>query len=336
MKVQVLMPVYNCESYLTESLESLVSQSYQAFELIIMDDCSTDNSLYIAQKFAKQDSRIRVLKNQSNKGIIYCRNKLIEIAVAEFIAIADADDIYFSNKLEKQISYLELNPNVAAVSCGYTRIGHGKGDFIPPSDSRLVSAYLSLINVFPNPGVVVRRKSLVENNITCDSSYKGAADFKMWQQLSYSHSLVCLPEVLFYYRVHAKQESMRNLTRQRENHLRIVKDFLEKQIGRECTLTETFLLKFVWPTKINDLYNLKKIGYFVKDALDKFATADVSYKNELIYVWDVRYKSLCRLNGLKGYIAYFQVFGVKKIFCGRLFGWAFFWTCLSQQLGIKK
>ena len=89
----VLMPVYNAEKFLDESIGSILNQTYSNFELLILDDASTDNSLKIIKAYAKEDKRITVLVNQKNRGEAKCRNRLLKTSKTEFIAWMDADDI---------------------------------------------------------------------------------------------------------------------------------------------------------------------------------------------------------------------------------------------------
>ena len=113
----VLMPVYNAEEFLAESIGSVLKQTYYNFELLILDDTSTDNSLKIIKDYAKEDKRIKVLVNNENQKTAKSRNILLKKATTEFIAWMDADDISLPHWLQTQMDFLKQNPNIDVVSC---------------------------------------------------------------------------------------------------------------------------------------------------------------------------------------------------------------------------
>ena len=104
------MPAYNSEKYIAESIKSVLEQTYQNWELIVADDCSTDNTAEIVKKFT--DSRIKYIKNNENCGVAITRNNAIKAANGKWIAFLDSDDLWKYNKLEKQIEYVNKNSNV--------------------------------------------------------------------------------------------------------------------------------------------------------------------------------------------------------------------------------
>lgn len=115
-KISVIMPVYNTKKYLSEAIESILSQTFTDFEFIIIDDCSTDWSYEILQEYEKKDNRIKLFRNEENMWISFCRNKLIEISKTNYIASQDSDDISEKNRLELCFDFLEKNPDFWVVS----------------------------------------------------------------------------------------------------------------------------------------------------------------------------------------------------------------------------
>ncbi|MDE7468677.1 MAG: glycosyltransferase, partial [Desulfovibrionaceae bacterium] len=115
-KVSVVMPCYNHEKYIEEAIESIQLQTYRNWELVLIDDCSTDNSVTIAKNIEKKDSRIRVIEHSYNKGTSNTLNDGIRIATGEYIAIQSADDISVAHRLEAQVSYFLEHPRVTSVS----------------------------------------------------------------------------------------------------------------------------------------------------------------------------------------------------------------------------
>lgn len=116
-KISILLPVYNVADFIEETVESVIDQSYKNFELIIIDDASSDNTVSIAECLCARDSRIKLLKNRKNLGISKTLNKGLQESVGDYIARIDGDDLMDSRRLEKQLSFLENNTDYGLVGC---------------------------------------------------------------------------------------------------------------------------------------------------------------------------------------------------------------------------
>ena len=114
-KVSVVMCVHNGERYLYEALESVLNQTFEDFEFIIVDDASADNTPAILKEYAAQDGRIRLMRNAHNLGLTRSLNKALRLAKGEYIARQDADDISLPQRLEKQVEFLNSNSRTAVV-----------------------------------------------------------------------------------------------------------------------------------------------------------------------------------------------------------------------------
>lgn len=108
-EVSVITPVYNAEKFLTETIKSVLNQTYESFEYLLIDDCSTDNSASIVKEFAKNDSRVKYIKLPENSGAAVARNKGLEKAKGRFIAFVDSDDKWYPEKLEMQLDFMNIN-----------------------------------------------------------------------------------------------------------------------------------------------------------------------------------------------------------------------------------
>ena len=117
--VSIITPLYNCADFLAHTIESVISQTYQDWEMILVDDCSQDNSLAIAQGYASKDARIKVIKLDKNSGAAVARNAAIEAAQGRYIAFLDSDDRWLPNKLEKQLTFMQCN----SVAFSYSAYG---------------------------------------------------------------------------------------------------------------------------------------------------------------------------------------------------------------------
>ena len=120
-KVSIIVPMYNAEKFIGKTIESVLSQTYENWEMLIMNDVSTDNSLAVVNEYVKKDDRIKVVNTEKNMGVVKGRNHLVDLANGKYIAFLDADDYWHSQKLEKQIQFMKEKN--AGISCTeYTRV----------------------------------------------------------------------------------------------------------------------------------------------------------------------------------------------------------------------
>lgn len=202
--VSILMPVFNCEAYLNESVPSLLKQSYENFELLIIDDGSTDKSLDILKDFAKQDKRIQVY-TQENIGITKTLNKLIEYSKGDFLARMDADDRAFPHRLNAQVEYLKDNPTTTAVGSSYELINEIGQPItvikLPQKHDQIDTLHLEGHTSMSHPAIMMRKKSVVEVG-GYDENIPTAQDIDLWLRLAEIGLLANLPDPLIQYRVH--------------------------------------------------------------------------------------------------------------------------------------
>ncbi|MBE1302195.1 MAG: glycosyltransferase [Alteromonadaceae bacterium] len=318
-KVQVLLPVYNCERFLTDTLRSLLEQDYQDFEILALDDGSSDRSGDILQEMAKLHPKIKLIKNQQNRGIIFCRNHLFDLATSEYLAIADADDIYHPNRLSKQVKVMDIENGLAACSTAY-KFTDSDIKVYPPESSSEIAAYLTLVNVFANPCAMIRRSVLEVTGLRFEKEFAGAADFLFWYKLSQFGNLKNIPEVLFSYRQHPGQESRVNNSRQRKNHLKAVQKFLAQW---SVEVDNQTLADLIWPEEAH-LNDLRKVSALVNKVSNKLKAADTENSREIEKIWDIRLRSLCRRFGWQGFKAYIMERGINSATKGKKFGLSFF------------
>ncbi len=213
--VSVLMSVYNSDRYLAQAIESILNQTYQNFEFIIIDDGSTDRSLAILQNYAAQDSRIR-LASRENRGIPKTRNELITQATSELIAVIDSDDIAFPQRLAMQVTFLQQNPEVVWVGGAFelidargrrlTQIG------MPQSNAEIQQLLVQGNTSFLHPGAMVRRSAILQVG-GYDESLPTAHDLDLWLKLSEVGQLANLQEPVVKYRIHGNSICDRNQER---------------------------------------------------------------------------------------------------------------------------
>ncbi len=206
--ISVIMSVHNQSEYLPDAIESLLHQTYKNFELIFIDDGSTDNTWKILNKYkTKQTKLIKHLKKQ---GLAKSLNQGIKISTGKYIARMDADDISYPQRLEKQLSCLEQNPNVAI--CGtaadlINRYGQiiGTKKF-PQKPKSVIMRYNPLIH-----SSAMIRKNILNQVGKYDESLNGAEDYDLWLRLGAKFDLINLSETLMKYRINPQGISWRKL-----------------------------------------------------------------------------------------------------------------------------
>lgn len=199
--VTVVMPVYNGARYLREAIDSILGQTFRDFELLIINDGSTDDSAAVAASYP--DPRIRLISNDTNRGLVFTANRGLETARGSFIAIMHSDDIALPNRLERQVRFLEANPRVGVVGSWYERFGSESNVIRPPTDHDNLAATLLFQSPFGHPTVMLRARVLRETGHRYAASEFPLEDWGLWTRLARVTRLANVPEVLLRYRVHA-------------------------------------------------------------------------------------------------------------------------------------
>ena len=177
--ISVIMGVYNSQETLVESVTSILNQSYPNFEFLICDDSSTDDSLKLLSEF--DDKRIKIIKNETNKGLAYSLNKCLSVSKGEYIARMDADDVAYPNRFEKQVSFLEAHRDIDAVGSSVS-IWNGKSIVGVRNYPELPTVkHLIKSNPFAHPTMMLR-KTVYEilGGYKVDTSTKRAEDLDLW------------------------------------------------------------------------------------------------------------------------------------------------------------
>lgn len=121
--VSIVMPAHNSEKYIEEAIRSVLAQTYKNWELLVVDDASTDSSVNIVKRFIKEDNRIKLFKNKHPKGYpAIPRNVAVDMAKGRYIAFLDSDDVWLPNKLEEQLPFFELSTEIGVVFSNYEKV----------------------------------------------------------------------------------------------------------------------------------------------------------------------------------------------------------------------
>lgn len=214
-KLTVLLPVFNAEAFLSEAVESILGQSFTDFELLVINDGSTDHSREILT--ALSDPRVVIVDNDGNRGLIYTLNHGIAIARGEYIARMDADDIAVSNRFEKQVAFLDEHSQVALLG-SWAELIDCSGKYIQllqsPTGNNNIQKNLLNANCFIHPSVMFRTAIIREEGGYHQDAIH-AEDYEMWLRIAENHEVDNLPEPLIFYRIHPGQISQRQLRMQR-------------------------------------------------------------------------------------------------------------------------
>lgn len=202
MKVSVIIPTYNSSKYLAETVASILKQTFTDFELLLIDDSSTDDTVALSTELAKKDSRIKLLKNDGIKGVSDATNTGIKAAQGEYLALVDSDDISLPGRFEKQVAFLVNNPDVGVVGSFYKEFGKSDHLWEEPTEDADMKAKLIICPSIANPSAMIRKSVLTDNQISYPSEYESAQDYDLWVQLMDVTKFANIPEVLLHYRIH--------------------------------------------------------------------------------------------------------------------------------------
>lgn len=230
MKVSILLPVYNAEYTIKETIDSILNQTYSNFDVVIINDGSSDNSEQTILEY--KDKRIHYYKNESNKGLIYTLNRGIELCKGKYIVRIDADDIMLPTRLEEQIKFMEEHPTIVASGSAVIKFfPDGKQKiYTPPLKSQVIKYKILLGSPIPHPSAIIRREILLKYNIRYDINYIHAEDYKFWYDLSKIGLLANIRKPLIMYRCSTEQVSQKHKETQNRTSCKIkeliLKDFL--------------------------------------------------------------------------------------------------------------
>ncbi|MGK7920531.1 MAG: glycosyltransferase family 2 protein [Trichodesmium sp.] len=237
-KVTVCLPTYNSGEFLTQAIDSILEQTFTDFELIICDDCSTDNTPEIISNYLKQDIRIKYLRNSQNLGLFANWNRCLEYASGEYITIFAQDDVMLPKNLEVKVKILDKYENLGLVTSSIMVVDANNNslnwDWANYAEDKLVNGKewvrknLGEANSICCPFVLMRRDILEKVGDKFNDNYAFAADLELWLRIALVADLYFVKESLGYYRWHQgnKTHSFDDFY-QVEEHLKICSDLID-------------------------------------------------------------------------------------------------------------
>ena len=315
--ISVVLSVYNTELYLEEAIESILNQTYENFEFIIINDGSTDRSLEIIQSYS--DERI-VCISHKNKGLITSLNEGIQKAKGKYIARMDADDISLPKRFEIQIEFMEKNLDIGLCGTSVAAFGeHIKYHVWKLSkDNKTIQTQLLFSSPLYHPTVIMRRNLILEHNLFYDEKFKHAEDFELWSRFAKYTKISNIQKPLLKYRI-LEGSITREADKDIEHRCQTIKTIFEnylKDLGIENSEEENKLhFNLTVNTRIRDntieFTSLKQYFDKINHANNEkqlFNTLELKKILGKKWLWNLYYKK-----EIKGFFSKYLFYGIWSI-----------------------
>lgn len=308
-KISVLMPIYKTkETHLRQAIESILQQTFGDFEFLILDDCPEFPSESIVNSY--KDERIIYIKNEYNMGITDSRNKLIDMAQGEYLAVMDHDDISLPERFAKEVKFLDEHPKVGVVGTWYERFPDGKIKKRLVINSQIERDLMYNCSIL-HPSSMIRKSVLSENNIRYEKQFSPSEDYALWCSLVGKTEFANIPEVLFKYRDYGENTSKVQNKKMKdaagEIHLLMEKRF--PQLAKEATVKKTIYFCGL-PVGVRTYkgcnYKTKWLGLFKTGGSDEIIMQDMSGLPVYIICYN-------RLSYLQQIIQCLEKYGITNI-----------------------
>jgi glycosyltransferase involved in cell wall biosynthesis len=249
--------------YVSEAVSSVLEQTFDDFEFIILDDASEDETWDLLQVWSKRDGRIRLFRNEQNVGLTRSLNRSLSEARGEYIARQDGDDVSLPTRFEKQVAYLDRNVQVELVSSDVVLVDQS-GLFLRRSwrsaDPDMIAWYLSFYNHVASHSAAMFRRKTVANLGGYNEEFVYSQDHALWLQLSRLGAIVILPEALLKYR--CRDTSISSTVRQEQERysLCLVQNELSRLVGDVFTMKEVLALRDFWTRELRCFKDLPMVN----------------------------------------------------------------------------
>jgi glycosyltransferase involved in cell wall biosynthesis len=264
--ISVILPVYNAAPYLKEAIESILNQSFTDFELLVIDDASTDNSVSIIKSF--NDNRIVLFEKSINTGYTDSLIMAVIHSKGKYIARMDADDYSLKERFSTQFNYMESNPNVLVLGTMFKFMDSAVKISHIPLGNKAIKLFALTQSPLAHPTAFIRRRVFDKYNLKYDRKFEPAEDYDLWSRVLDYGEIENLPDVLLYYRRHEKQVSAIQNEKQNQQSNKIRQRQVEKLISFDGKLYTTdfavrALVKYGWDEITSD--DLVKISFLLRD-----------------------------------------------------------------------
>lgn len=239
-KISVIMPAYNAEKYIAEAIDSILGQTFEDFEFIILNDCSKDRTEEIILSY--NDPRIVYVKNEENMGVARTLNRGLDLAKGEYIARMDADDISLPERFAKQVAFLEKNSDIAVLSTNLNCFNEdgilSPGWVVSDPEQMKIDMLFSCGLAHPS---VMMRANVIQNLGGYNPDFNGLEDYELWCRVLEHYNITTLPDILLQYRIHGNQVTKNPSPRHQELQQQL-KIRQIQQLGMNPDNAEAFFL----------------------------------------------------------------------------------------------
>lgn len=316
-KISLIMSVYNGEDYLAETIDSVLNQTFNDWEIIIINDCSTDKTSEILAEYASIDSRIKVHTNEINLRLPASLNKALSLAEGKYIARMDADDICMPDRLQKQYDFMEANPEVDLSSCRFLTLKNGvysSGGCGGKDDDESIKALLLVTNPILHPGIIARADAI--KSLGYDKNFTCTEDMELWTRFVLSNKKIeILSEYLMIYRLHDKQITETTLDKQRNEVIKIQKNYFAKLLKPMNEEQEKFYINGIYFRKNTNILEFIAFYRWAKSINNKTKSFDKEAFNYAFFEILAEYKrnGISKIDIIKGMLHFGIPFLLKEI-----------------------
>ena len=291
--VSIIMSVHNGMPFLHEAIDSILSQTIQAFEFIIIDDGSTDLTPTVLERYQSLDRRVRVIKLEENLGLPTCLNIGIDQSKGKYIARMDADDISLPYRLEEQVKFLEDHPDIDMAGTGYIVIddfGKNKGAYLVSADPAVIKWSFIFSNPIAHPSVMIRTSTLKKNG-GYDEQCLRSQDYDLWWRISLDGRISNVQKVCLLFRRHENRVSVRHSEQQQSYARNISRKYLSSALGREISLDVVDAINGKRTTALSAIV----AGNTIRDYCE-YCMKDETPAVQLVILWQAAKKIFLRLS----------------------------------------
>lgn len=314
MKISIILPVYNAERTIRSTVQSILAQTLRDFELIAIDDGSTDCTLSILTEYQSLHPHIRIIENGLNLGLIKTLNRGMALACGEYIVRMDADDIMEPYRLAMQVAFMDAHPECVA-SGGQMRLfgdRHGQARFMPLNHDQIFNASFMMCPIY-HPTAILRTKFIRDNHIMYNEEYIHAEDYKLWSDILKikDAKLANIPDCILHYRTSSTQVSTANAILQFETSRRIKRENINSYLSTLglCELNPIIDVNVVkdLSTFIHTHSNITQLQYqnLILILCMLYMSLEISKQRVSHFVKSQDYKLFCNKIGLKWGITIF-------------------------------
>lgn len=274
-EISVLMSVYNDEKYIEEAIDSILNQSLQDFEFIIIDDASTDQTSQILRLASQNDKRIKVYRNDSNIGLTKSLNKGLGLINSKYVARMDSDDVSMPYRLEKQLEVFKANPNSVLVTSNVDIINEDGIVWHQPrryaSNSQIAWLLVFYNYIGGHSQVMFQRDSVLAVG-GYNETYKYSQDYDLWVRLSELGDINLIDDVLLQYRQRVGSITDTKSDEQQNYSLRISQQAIQQLTQKTMSLEQVMLLRSFSIRRFDDIDDLSFINTTLNEIFKAFLT----------------------------------------------------------------